>query len=426
MSATLASAFDPRAAATTSRTLRGQRLRDRGADAARRAGDECHFSGQVQHVAPGSTPAPPRPAAPHTRIEILGRANRRHCRVAVNLANQPAQHGARAHLNIRCDAIRRKAPDAFLPAHGRRHLPDERFDGRRSVAFRQRVDVRDDRHARMLRRHRAQLGCETILRRLHERAVERRAHRQRHDALRAKLLRPRACALDGRFRPGNHDLAGAVQVRRRDNLAVCRLCACLRDRVGIEAENRRHRTRADRHGLLHVASAPPDGAHRIGKRKRAGGDVGGVLAEAVARNERHGRRQPFGLEHAIRRDARRENRRLRVFRQHQRVFRPVPDQAAQRLAERLVRFGKHLPGRRKGLSQRAAHADLLRSLSWKHECNHETDAMAISCSTRCRKPAVENRWAMRMALRMAFADERPWQTKQTPATPSSGAPPYSE
>ena len=105
---------------------------------------------------------------------------------------------------------------------------------------------------------------------------------------------------------------------------------------------------------------------------------------------------------------------------------PVPDQPAQRLAERLVRFGKHLPRRRKGLGQRAAHADLLRSLSWKHECNHETDAVAISCSTRCRKPAVENRWAMRMALRMALADERPWQTKQTPATPSSGAPPYSE
>ena len=196
--------------------------------------------------------------------------------------------------------------------------------------------------------------------------------------------------------------------------------------VGIEAENRRHRTRADRHGLLHVAPAPPYDAHGIGKRKRAGGDVGGVFAEAVAGDERDIRREPFGLEHAIRRDARGEDRRLRVFRQHQRVFGAVPDQAAQRFAQRLVRFGKHLPRGRKSVGQRAAHADLLRSLSWKHECNHETDAVAISCSTRCRKPAVENRWAMRMALRMALADERPWQTKQTPATPSSGAPPYSE
>ena len=124
-------------------------------------------------------------------------------------------------------------------------------------------------------------------------------------------------------------------------------------------------------------------------------------------DERNVRRKAFRLEHAICRDTRREDRGLRVFRQHQRILGTVPNQAAQRLAQRLVGFGKHLPRSRKRIGERAPHPDLLRSLPRKYECNHETDAAAISCSTRCRNPAVENRWAMRMALRMAFADDRP-------------------
>ena len=49
-------------------------------------------------------------------------------RLAMNLAHQPAQHRAGAHLNIRCDAFRRKAPHHLLPAHRRRHLRDQRLD----------------------------------------------------------------------------------------------------------------------------------------------------------------------------------------------------------------------------------------------------------------------------------------------------------
>src|SRR3954468_12731662 len=87
--------------------------------------------------------------------------------LTMNLADQPAQHGARAHFNIRCDAFRRKAPHHGLPAHPRRDLLHQRLDRRRRVAFRLGVDVGDDRHARRLDAQRAQFGRETLLRRLH-------------------------------------------------------------------------------------------------------------------------------------------------------------------------------------------------------------------------------------------------------------------
>ena len=127
------------------------------------------------------------------------------------------------------------------------------------------IDVGHDRNARIARRQRAQLRREAILRGLHERAVERRADGERHDALCAQLFRARARAIDGSLRAGNHDLAGAVHVRRRHHLAVRRLGARLRDAIGIETENGRHRARADRHGLLHVAATPTHRAHRVGK-----------------------------------------------------------------------------------------------------------------------------------------------------------------
>ena len=69
-----------------------------------------------------------------------------------------------------------------------------------------------------------------------------------------------------------------------------RLGARLRDLLGVEAEDRRHRAVADRHRLLHVAAAPAHEPQRVGKRERARRDVGGVLAEAVPGDE--GRLEP--------------------------------------------------------------------------------------------------------------------------------------
>ena len=89
---------------------------------------------------------------------------------------------------------------------------------------------------------------------------------------------------------------------------------------------------------------------------------------------------------------------------------------------------KRVAADRKGVGERLAHADLLRSLSGKDERDHwwDTVAAAISRSTRSMKRSDAKRCAIATALRTASALERPWPTMATPATPSSGAPPYSE
>src|SRR5436190_17477 len=109
---------------------------------------------------------------------------------------------------------------------------------------------------------------------------------------------------------GDDHLAGAVDIRRAHHPALRSLRTCLRDLVGVEPQNRRHRARTHRHRFLHVPSAPADRAKRVGQRKRSGSDVSRVLAEAVPGDER-GRytarhEQPRGG------DADGEDRRLRV------------------------------------------------------------------------------------------------------------------
>ena len=82
---------------------------------------------------------------------------------------------------------------------------------------------------------------------------------------------------------------------------------------------------------------------------------------------------------------------------------------------------------RVGLGQRAAHADFLRALPWKHERDHValTGMAAMPRSSRSTSRPTENRCARPMAFSTAVADERPWPTMTMPLTPSSSAPPYS-
>src|SRR5207302_3797671 len=70
------------------------------------------------------------------RREIVGAAEALDRGGPVNLAHEAAQHRPRPHLNIRCDAFRRKAAHHGLPAYGRRDLRDERLDRGGRVALR--------------------------------------------------------------------------------------------------------------------------------------------------------------------------------------------------------------------------------------------------------------------------------------------------
>src|SRR5262249_11281719 len=77
--------------------------------------------------------------------QIFGTAEVQNRRVLVDLLYEPAQDRSGAYLNIRCDALFRKALDDGLPADGRRHLRDKRFDRALGVALRLGVHVGDDR-----------------------------------------------------------------------------------------------------------------------------------------------------------------------------------------------------------------------------------------------------------------------------------------
>ena len=274
------------------RALRRQLEGNRASDAARRTGHERDLTGEVEHHA--GIIGTIRGAI---AVEVVRRSEAQRGRLSVNLPHEPAQHGARAHLNIRCDALRRKArarrpPSAPATTPARqapRWLPAAVVLGSASTL------ATTGTRGSVIASARSS-GASRSLGRLHQRAVERRADRQRHDPPRAERLGALAGARHRIPRARNDDLSRAVQVGRAHHFAlrggvVQRLATRLGHALGIEAENRRHRAGPDRHGLLHVATAPPHDAQRVGEAKRARRDVGRVLAQAVAGDER--RRTPL-------------------------------------------------------------------------------------------------------------------------------------
>src|SRR5207302_5635949 len=107
---------------------------------------------------------------------------------------------------------------------------------------------------------------------------------------------------------------------------------------------------------------------RVREVERADGDVGGILAKAVAGDERWN--NPARSQQPLGRRADGENRGLRVLRQREEIVRTFEAEAAERLAERGVRFGKRVAADGKRIRQRFAHPDFLRALAWKEERDH--------------------------------------------------------
>jgi len=134
--------------------------------------------------------------------------------------------------------------------------------------------------------------------------------------------------------------------------------------------------------------APANRLQRVRERKRAGSDVGRVLAEAVPGDKR--RRDTFRRQQPVRRDARREDRRLRVLGQRQLVLGTFETELAERLAQRRVCLGKRLRAHGKRVGERLAHADLLRTLTREDECQHAYTNVKSRC-TRSMKPVDAKR-----------------------------------
>jgi hypothetical protein len=206
-------------------------------------------------------------------------------------------------------------------------LRDERFDRVRACPLRLRVDIGHNGHAGIVRGQRPQFRREAILSRFHHRAVERRAHLQRDHPSGAKFLRARTGARDHVTSAGNHDLSTAVDVCRADDLAACGVLARTGNSGGIEPQNRGHRARADGHGFLHVAATASDERERISKINRAGGDICGILAEAMPGDKC--RLDAERLHQSKGGDAHRKNGRLLILGQRQPLFRSFETQMAQ-------------------------------------------------------------------------------------------------
>ena len=133
---------------------------------------------------------------------------------------------------------------------------------RAGVALRLGVDVGDDRDAGIRGRQRAQLRRQPLLRRLHQRAMERRADRQRQSPASRRAPSParrRARRRRHARRSRSAPARSGSRASRRGRELGRRLGARRARRRRVEPEDRRHRAFADRHRFLHV---PPAAAHR--------------------------------------------------------------------------------------------------------------------------------------------------------------------
>jgi len=164
----------------------------------------------------------------------------------------------------------------------------------------------------------------------------------------------------------NDNLFRRVDIGRFANLAIRRIAANGGYSLELHAENRRHRPDTDGNCFLHVLAAMAYRANRVGEAEGSGGNVCGVLAQAMAADEAG--LETLFVQHAPRRDGCGENRGLRDLGQAKLIFRTFEAKLRELVAESLVRFFKRLPGYRMFFGEVFAHAHGLRSLAWEKKC----------------------------------------------------------
>ena len=219
---------------------------------------------------------------------------------AMNLPAEAAQHRPWTHLNIRCGRPRTQGAAPRLPSAPAPTPAHQRLDGRRRVALRLGVHVRDDRHARVRGGQRPQF-------RRQPRPRPASSARSGTGALTGSgmaRLAPSAFARSpgarhGVLRPGDHHLA-----RRRSCSPGSRPRPAPPPRTPARPWRRRGRgsppSRPARPAPPPACSGPRRRTMRSAsaKRERAGRHVGRVLAEAVAGDERR-RRRPRDASSAV-------------------------------------------------------------------------------------------------------------------------------
>ena len=170
----------------------------------------------------------------------------------------------------------------------------------------------------------------------------------------------------------DHNLIGRINIRRRADFTLRRVLANRGNFLEFHAQDCRHRAHSHRDRLLHILSTIAYGTHCVGKAHRARSHVCRILAEAVARHKT--RLGDAALKNPQGRNRRGENRRLRDLGEPQLLFRSLKAYLRQLVAQRLVGFFKRLPRDGILLGEILAHADGLRSLAGKNECDLQCDS----------------------------------------------------
>ena len=180
-------------------------------------------------------------------------------------------------------------------------------------------------------------------------------------------------ALDRFAVPGDHDLLGRVEIDGLDDLPLRGLRAGRGDAGGVEAENRRHRADARGHRLLHRLRAKAHERH-ASRNASAPAATSAVYSPRLWPATTAGIGPARRLPRAPDGDAGRQHHRLRVHRLVERVLRAVGDERPQILPEHVGRLVERRAHQRMAV-EAGHHADRLRALPRKHECDRIIGAL---------------------------------------------------
>ena len=230
------------------------------------------------------------------------------------------------------------------------------------------VDIAGHGIDRLLHFDLRQIAIQPVLRRLHQRTMERCADRKQLRALGAALVGEFRGTLDSSRVAGDHDLLGRIDVGWRADFALRRIGANGRDFFQIHAENRGHGADSHRHRFLHVLAAIAHGAHGIGKAESSRMQRARNILPGCARQHKLG----FGIRVSSTRNAATDTVRIAgcvISVRRSWSSGPSKQSLRQLVAERLVGFFEGLPRGGIFFGEIFAHADGLRALAGEEQCD---------------------------------------------------------
>ena len=266
------------------------------------------------------------------------------------------------------------------PQHGSRHLTDQRVACAFGIPNELGIYVAYDGYPGIGKVCRLQERRQSILCRLHQRAMEGCTHLQQDGLFCAALFSQNNGTFDPGYCSGNNGLLHRVPVGSGDhrigfgsgvlaNLYHVSLC---------HTENRGHGALACRYGFLHITTTAPHCAHGIDKAQGAGRHVRGILPQRVPRDVTRLHSVPG--EHPQGGDRNGEDGGLSKLRQAELILRPVKTKLRQAKSQGLIGLFENLAGNGKMFVEVATHAYGLRALSGKKKrqfvCRH-ADAIQV-------------------------------------------------